>query len=150
VSWLARHPRFHMYFTFTYSSWLDQVERWAALLTDKRLRLATHTSVAALEKTSATGSPNGTKTQSHSHGPKPPTKSLNDSPHLYCEFMAHDTRGASIGPPRWLAGFGGIVAAGYWLRSGPSLSSDDRGAAARLGAGQDRLDRSGWLSWLQW
>jgi hypothetical protein len=65
-----------MYFTFTYSSWLDQVERWAALLTDKRLRLATHTSVAALEKTSATGSPNGTKTQSRSHGPKPPTKIL--------------------------------------------------------------------------
>src|SRR6478609_8711519 len=50
VTWLARHPRFHMHFTPTYSSWLNQVERWFALLTDKRLRRGTHTSVAALEK----------------------------------------------------------------------------------------------------
>jgi transposase len=50
VTWLARHPRFHMHFTSTYSSWLNQVERWFALLTDKRLRRGTHTSVAALEK----------------------------------------------------------------------------------------------------
>jgi transposase len=50
VTWLARRPRFHMHFTPTYSSWLNQVERWFALLTDKRLRRGTHTSVAALEK----------------------------------------------------------------------------------------------------
>jgi transposase len=50
ANWLARHPRFHMHFTPTYSSWLNQVERWFALLTDKRLRRGTHTSVAALEK----------------------------------------------------------------------------------------------------
>jgi transposase len=48
--WLAAHPRFHMHFTPTYSSWLNQVERWFALLTDKRLRRGTHTSLAALEK----------------------------------------------------------------------------------------------------
>jgi transposase len=50
AKWLAAHPRFHMHFTPTYSSWLNQVERWFALLTDKRLRRGTHTSVAALEK----------------------------------------------------------------------------------------------------
>ncbi len=50
ANWLARHPRFHLHFTPTYSSWLNQVERWFALLTDKRLRRGTHTSVAALEK----------------------------------------------------------------------------------------------------
>ncbi len=27
-SWLARHPRFHVHFTPTYSSWINQVERW--------------------------------------------------------------------------------------------------------------------------
>ena len=27
-TWLAAHPRFHMHFTPTYSSWLNQVERW--------------------------------------------------------------------------------------------------------------------------
>lgn len=47
--WLAAHPRFHMHFTPTYSSWLNQVERWFGLLTDTRLRRATHTSLRALE-----------------------------------------------------------------------------------------------------
>jgi len=48
--WLAAHPRFHMHFTPTYSSWLNQVERWFGLLTDKHLRRGTHRSVQALEK----------------------------------------------------------------------------------------------------
>ncbi len=49
TKWLAAHPRFHMHFTPTYSSWLNQVERWFALLTDKQLRRGVHTSVYALE-----------------------------------------------------------------------------------------------------
>jgi transposase len=47
--WLATHPRFQMHFTPTYSSWLNQVERWFGLLTDKRLRRAAHKSLRALE-----------------------------------------------------------------------------------------------------
>jgi transposase len=47
--WLEAHPRFHMHFTPTYSSWLNQVERWFGLLTDKRLRRAAHKSLRALE-----------------------------------------------------------------------------------------------------
>jgi transposase len=47
--WLAAHPRFHMHFTPTYSSWLNQVERWFGLLTDKRLRRAAHKSLRSLE-----------------------------------------------------------------------------------------------------
>src|SRR5258705_13857046 len=43
------------------------------------------------------------------------------------------TSEASLAPPRWAAGLGGIVAVGCWLGSGPSLPSDDRGVAARLG-----------------
>jgi hypothetical protein len=46
-------------------------------------------------------------------------------------FWRHTTSEASLGPPRWAAGLGGIVAVGCWLRSGPSLPSDDRGAAAK-------------------
>jgi hypothetical protein len=42
---------------------------------------------------------------------------------------------ASLGPPRWAAGLGGIVAVGWWLLSGPSLPSDDR-RAVELVAGQ--------------
>lgn len=36
--WLAKHPRFHLHFTPTSSSWLNLVERWFRELTDKALR----------------------------------------------------------------------------------------------------------------
>jgi transposase/transcriptional regulator with XRE-family HTH domain/transposase-like protein len=48
--WLAKHPRFHMHFTPTSSSWLNQVERWFGLLTEKLLRRGVHKSVRQLEK----------------------------------------------------------------------------------------------------
>ena len=47
--WLARHPRYHVHFTPTYSSWINQVERWFATLTDKQIRRGTHRSTRALE-----------------------------------------------------------------------------------------------------
>jgi DNA polymerase III alpha subunit len=40
---------FHLHFTPTYSSWINQVERWFAALTDKQLRRASHGSTRALE-----------------------------------------------------------------------------------------------------
>ncbi|MEV0696112.1 IS630 family transposase [Streptomyces sp. NPDC050388] len=46
---LARHPRFHVHFTPTGSSWINQVERWFGLLTDRLIRRGVHTSVKALE-----------------------------------------------------------------------------------------------------
>jgi len=48
-TWLARHPRFHVHFTPTGSSWMNQVERWFGMLTDKLIRRGVHTSVPALE-----------------------------------------------------------------------------------------------------
>ena len=48
-TWLARHPRFRVHFTPTGSSWMNQVERWFGLLTDKLIRRGVHTSVQALE-----------------------------------------------------------------------------------------------------
>jgi transposase len=48
-NWLATHPRFHMHFVPTSSSWLNQVERWFAELTAKLLQRGVHTSVQALE-----------------------------------------------------------------------------------------------------
>jgi transposase len=47
--WLARHPRFHVHFTPTGSSWINQVERWFGYLTDKKIRRGVHKSVQALE-----------------------------------------------------------------------------------------------------
>jgi transposase len=46
--WLAKHPRFHLHFTPTSSSWLNQVERWLRELTDKALRRGTFASVPDL------------------------------------------------------------------------------------------------------
>jgi len=47
--WLLAHPRFHLHFTPTYSSWLNLVERWFAELTNRKLRRSAHRSVKALE-----------------------------------------------------------------------------------------------------
>ena len=49
--WLARHPRFRVHFTPTSASWLNLVERWFALLTQKRIKRGAHCSVRALETT---------------------------------------------------------------------------------------------------
>lgn len=48
-AWFARHPRFHVHFTPTSASWLNQVERWFATLTEKYLRRGTHRSTRELE-----------------------------------------------------------------------------------------------------
>ena len=48
-AWFARHPRFHVHFTPTSASWLNQVERWFATLTDKYIRRGTHRSTRQLE-----------------------------------------------------------------------------------------------------
>jgi transposase len=47
--WIARHPRFHVHFTPTGSSWINQVERWFAYLTTQLLQRGVHKSVQALE-----------------------------------------------------------------------------------------------------
>jgi transposase len=48
-AWLARHPRVHLHFTPTGSSWINQVERWFGFLTDQMIRRGVHKSVQALE-----------------------------------------------------------------------------------------------------
>lgn len=48
LSWLKRHPRFHMHFTPTSSSWLNLIERWFRDLTDKMIRRGTFLSVDEL------------------------------------------------------------------------------------------------------
>jgi transposase len=48
-AWLAKHPRFHMHFTPTSASWLNQVERFFGLITEKRIRRGVFKSVGELE-----------------------------------------------------------------------------------------------------
>ena len=49
-SWIKRHPRFHLHFIPTSSSWLNMVERWFRDITEKRIRRGTFKSVPSLIK----------------------------------------------------------------------------------------------------
>jgi transposase len=49
-AWFARHPRFHVHFTPTSASWINQVERWFALLTEKQIKRGSHRSTLELER----------------------------------------------------------------------------------------------------
>jgi transposase len=49
LAWLAKHPRFHMHYTPTYSSWTNQVERFFGYITTDLLQRSDHRSVQALE-----------------------------------------------------------------------------------------------------
>jgi transposase len=48
-AWLARRPHYHVHFTPTSASWINQVEGWFAELTRKKLRRGVHTSTSQLE-----------------------------------------------------------------------------------------------------
>jgi transposase len=48
-AWLARRPHYHVHFTPTSASWINQVERWFAELTRKQLQRGVHTSTKELE-----------------------------------------------------------------------------------------------------
>jgi transposase len=63
--WLARHPRFVVHFTPTGGSWLNQVERFFAEITDKRIRRGSFRSVKALEEAIAS------YLAAHNRDPKP-------------------------------------------------------------------------------
>jgi transposase len=48
--WLAKHPRFHLHFIPTSSSWLNLVERWFGKMTRERIRRGVFTSVPELAR----------------------------------------------------------------------------------------------------
>ena len=47
-AWLAAHPRYHVHYTPTYSSWLNQVERWFGLITQQSIRRGSFRNVKEL------------------------------------------------------------------------------------------------------
>ena len=49
-AWFARHPRFHVHFTPTSASWLNLVERFFALVTERQIKRGTHRSPMELER----------------------------------------------------------------------------------------------------
>ena len=74
-AWLARRPHYHVHYTPTSASWINQVERWFAELTRKRLRRGVQTQSGSSRPTSAPSSTGTTKTPSLSNGSNQPTKS---------------------------------------------------------------------------
>ena len=50
LRWLAKRPRWHVHFTPTYSSWINQVERLFAEVTNKAIRRGSFRNVQSLEK----------------------------------------------------------------------------------------------------
>ncbi len=49
-AWLAQHPRFHLHFTPTHASWLNQVECWFSILTEEQLKRGSYRSVEELKQ----------------------------------------------------------------------------------------------------
>jgi transposase len=47
--WLLMRPRYHLHFTPTHASWLNQAERWFALLTERQIKRGSHRSAGELE-----------------------------------------------------------------------------------------------------
>ena len=64
-AWLARRSHYHVHFTPTSASWINQVERWFAELTRKQLQRGVHTSVQDLQADIQTF------IEKHNENPKP-------------------------------------------------------------------------------
>jgi len=71
-----RHCPNHLHFTPTSASWINQVERFFALLTEKQIRRGVHRPVDELDQRSTALSRRTTKRQSPSGGRNPLTRSL--------------------------------------------------------------------------
>jgi transposase len=90
--WLVRHPRFHLHFTPTSSSWLNLVERWFAELTTKWLRRGPTARWRSWNSRSNRGSTPGTRIRGRLRGTRPPMRSSTPSPPPASESTTRDTR----------------------------------------------------------
>jgi transposase len=81
--WLAVQPRYHVHFTPTSSSWLNQIERWFAEITRKRIRRGTFRSVRDLTKTISKITSSATiGTHNHFSGSPAPVRSSGRSTNI--------------------------------------------------------------------
>ena len=134
--WLKRHRRFTLHYTPTYSSWLNQVERWFSELTTKKLRRATHRSVDELRHDINDWVAHWNANHARSCGARPPTRSSTTSPHISNESTTHDTSWSFPSSPgrraSW-AGTGAIAAArgGSGARASTASACDTRRTSAR-------------------
>ncbi len=74
-AWLAQRPRFQVHYTPTYGSWLNQVERWFGIITQRAIRRGSFCSVNELIEKIDHFVDAYNKTSPRSSGPQPPTQS---------------------------------------------------------------------------
>jgi len=98
---LAERPRWHVHFTPTGASWINQVERIFALITDKQIRRGVHRSTQQLETDIRTSSMLTMPIRNPFDGPNPSTTSSQPSgasapgPRKSQRFQNRDTSGLS-------------------------------------------------------
>lgn len=102
AAWFKRRPRYHLHFTSTSGSWLNQVERWFAKITEQRLRRSAFRSVDDLEQSrpSASISKSTTRIRRRSSGPPPPISSSARSKHSAHGLIAQDIRDKAANSPK--------------------------------------------------
>lgn len=88
-AWLARRPRWHLHFTQTYASWLNQVERFFALITGQAIRRDSFRSVKQLIVNSLLTTIN---MPNPSSGPRPPIQSSPSWLNYASVSLGRDTR----------------------------------------------------------
>jgi len=100
--WLIKRPRWHTHLTPTSSSWLNQVERFFALITEKKIRRGVHQSVAALKADISSF------IEQHNAAPKPFrwTKSASDILASIERFCVRNTTGSHNQPTVRTSGSG--------------------------------------------
>ena len=91
--WLAKRPHFHVHFTPTSASWVNLVERWFGLLTDRQLRRSAHRSTSELEAAIYHYLDSPTNIPSPLSGPRPPTRFWPVSPAFVYALQGRETRG---------------------------------------------------------
>ena len=79
IGWFAKRSRWHVHFTPTSSSWVNQVERFFALLSERQIRRGAHRSVAELEAAIDALSKSEMPRPSRSAGQNPPMRSSHPS-----------------------------------------------------------------------
>lgn len=134
-SWFARRPRYHLHFTPTSASWLNQVERFVGLLTGRRIRSGTFSSVRELEAAIRD------HLAHHPANPTPfawpaPIRFSRRSPSFVCELLTQDTSGRKTGPPAgapWRPRPGGWGWPSRTWRAGPARGDGQMGSAAVFG-----------------
>src|SRR5688500_9163849 len=108
--WFARRPRYHLHFTPTSASWLNQLERFFGLLTNRRIRRGTFGSVRELESAIRDYLAHHNEIPNRSSGLPMPTQSSKRSSVFVYELLTQDT---SEAPPQtdkacdWVAAFAG-------------------------------------------